>query len=121
MIETVTMAKVTSPGWQLALANAWWEEPSTLWLALGLALILAEIVIPQIFVIFLGVGAITVSGALHMGWVSTSKGAVACWIAASAALLWGLRDVLIRLAPTCPEPDTPPFEQEPPPDFEEDD
>lgn len=83
----------------LGLANAVWEEPTTLWLVVGLALVLAELLIPQLFVVFLGMGAIAVSGIIYLGWVDSPEAAVGVWVAASAALLWALRDVLMRLAP----------------------
>lgn len=98
-----TMARMWADvDWSLgifALSRAWWEEPTTLWLGLGLSLILAELVIPQLFVVFLGFGALAASTALHLGWVSSPEATVGVWVAASAALLWALRDSLLRIAP----------------------
>lgn len=92
-------APATTPPGIFALAQAWWEQPTTMWLGLGLALILAELVIPQLFVMFLGFGALAVSVGFYLGWVSSPEVAVGVWVAASAALLWALRDILMRMAP----------------------
>lgn len=81
----------------LALTRAWWEEPTTLWLGVGLSLILAEFVIPQLFVVFLGLGALAVSAAIYLGWISSPQAAVGVWVAASAALLWALRETLLGM------------------------
>lgn len=103
-------AHLASASGVLAVAPAWWEEPTTLWLGLGLSLILAELVIPQLFVVFLGFGAIAVSAAIYLDWVSSPEAAMGVWVAASAALLWALRDVLIRIAPPSAEAGNPDIE-----------
>lgn len=77
----------------------WMNQPALWWLAGGIALILAELVIPHLFVVFLGGAALIVAACVYFGLISNGPMAIALWIGASAVLLALLRKALLRLAP----------------------
>ena len=75
------------------------DQPATYWLILGVILLIAELVIPQLFVVFLGLGALLVAGLIYLEWVNHWEIALGLWIVLSAGLLLVLRSFLMRLAP----------------------
>lgn len=77
----------------------WMNEPALWWLVGGVALIIAELAIPHLFVVFLGGGAVIVAALLYAGLISNGPMAIALWIGISALLLALLRKALLRLAP----------------------
>ncbi len=72
-------------------------EPMYFWLGIGFALIIAEVLMGDLLLFFLGVGAVVVGGALWLG-VPTDYGApFVLYAALSALLLGGVRSRLSKL------------------------
>ena len=68
------------------------------WLAIGLILIFAELVIPGGVIVFLGGGGIVVAFALWMGWVTDWVDVLTLYFVSSLALLLSLRSLVMRFA-----------------------
>jgi membrane protein implicated in regulation of membrane protease activity len=68
------------------------------WLILGALLMLSELAIPGLVMIFLGAGAMIVSGLWYVGLLETWPWAILTWLSSSFVLLLGLRKALKRLA-----------------------
>lgn len=69
------------------------------WLVLGVVLILAELLLPGLVVVFLGVAALLVGGLAAFGLITGWTTAVAAWSVSSLALVLGLRSGAQRLLP----------------------
>ena len=66
-------------------------DPQTLWLIVGLVLIMVEFVVPGIIIVFFGIGAIITALTTWFGWTPELGGQMAVFAISSAALLFGLR------------------------------
>ncbi|WP_037469374.1 NfeD family protein [Shewanella marina] len=73
------------------------ENSSLIWAALGVLLMLAEIIIPGGIVIFLGIAAILVAGLLFIGIISGLPQSLICWFILSIVLLLVFRQVTQKL------------------------
>jgi len=69
---------------------------ATIWLVGGVALMLAEVLLPGGIVGFLGLGAIVVATLLYFGAIHGPAQAFAVWFIGSVALLFGLRGFVPR-------------------------
>ncbi len=69
------------------------------WLIGGGLLLLAELVLPGLVALFLGLAAIMVAGLRWLGLVDSLPAALASWMALSVALTLGLRRWMVRLMP----------------------
>lgn len=69
------------------------------WLILGLLLMAAELVLPGLVVVFLGLGALLVAGAVSLGWLAHPLNAGTAWFVTSLALVAGLRGIAKRWIP----------------------
>ena len=69
------------------------------WLILGGVLIVSELVVPGLVVVFLGVAALLVAGALHLGFIEHWIGSFTTWFVASLGLIVALRGAVQRLFP----------------------
>ena len=70
----------------------------SVWLVAGIVLILAELIIPGGIVVFLGLAALTVAGAVYLGFVVTWVNALTLFFVTSLALVISLRAFFIRYA-----------------------
>ena len=69
------------------------------WIALGAVLIVMELVVPGLIVVFLGMAAMLVAGALYLGWIQELQSAVMLWFVLSLGLVIFLRSFLEHLLP----------------------
>jgi len=69
------------------------------WIILGVALMLAELLVPGLVVLFFGVAALGVGGLVALGLIQTWTTAVGAWAVGSLALVLGLRSGAKRLLP----------------------
>jgi len=75
-------------------------DPFTIaWLVAGLVLVLAELVVPGLVVIFMGLSALGIAGLAAIGLVQTWAVAIPAWAAGSLGLVLGLRGGAQRLLP----------------------
>lgn len=75
------------------------ENPTFLWLCFGVVLMISEFVVPGLIVVFLGVAAVLVAGAQHLGWVSELPNALLLWFLLSLGMVLFLRSFLEALLP----------------------
>ncbi|MFT5212104.1 MAG: hypothetical protein ACI9CE_003846 [Flavobacterium sp.] len=68
------------------------------WLAIGLILMFAELIIPGGVIVFLGGGGIVVAFALWMGWVTDWVDVMTLYFISSLALLLSLRSLVMKFA-----------------------
>ncbi|MXR67862.1 NfeD family protein [Shewanella sp. JBTF-M18] len=73
------------------------SNPIFIWIAVGLVLMLAEIILPGGIVIFLGAACLVVAGALTLGWVEGFVQALTLWFITAIVLLLAFRQVTQRL------------------------
>ena len=66
-------------------------DPAVWWFIAGVALIVAEFVVPGLVVVFFGVGALLVSLLCWLGWVEQTSSQVLLFSLFSLVLLFGLR------------------------------
>ncbi len=69
------------------------------WLIGGALLVLAELVLPGLVALFLGLAAILVAGLRWLGLVESLPATLASWMGLSVALTFGLRRWMMRLMP----------------------
>lgn len=69
------------------------------WLVLGVALMLAELVLPGLISIFLGAAACLVAGMLALGILQSQVAALIAWLLIAIALVLALRSTLMRFFP----------------------
>ena len=69
-----------------------------LWLAVGLVLMFAELVIPGGIVVFLGGGGLIVAFAIWMGWVTDWVAVLTLYFISSLALIVALRSLVMKFA-----------------------
>jgi len=72
------------------------ETITWIWLGAGIALMIAEIVVPGFVVIFLGAAAVLVAGLRWIGLVEALTTSFGLWIALSVAMAVGLRSLVAR-------------------------
>lgn len=70
-----------------------------IWLGVGLLLIAAELALPGLVVVFLGLAALLVGGLRAVGLVEGLPASMGVWVLSSGALTLGLRGVLRRYLP----------------------
>lgn len=70
-----------------------------IWLGLGAALTLLELVMPGLVIIFFGASALLVGLASGLGLISTWPAALALWGVGSTGLIFGVRGGMKRLSP----------------------
>ncbi|GEM_PF-250420 len=70
------------------------------WLYLGLALVLAEVILPGLISVFVGMGAFTVALFLHFNWIESVSSQVIAWLSASLVYIFSLRLVVMRYYPS---------------------
>ncbi|MCL1143739.1 NfeD family protein [Shewanella gaetbuli] len=74
------------------------ENPITVWVCLGIILMLSEIVIPGGIVILLGSACLIVAGALGVGIIEGIAQSLTLWFISSMVLLLSFRHITQRLA-----------------------
>lgn len=75
------------------------EMITYLWLVLGVLLVLAELVVPGLVVVFLGIAALMVAAAIGAGWLEGWLEILTAWFISSLVLIFSLRNVLARFLP----------------------
>lgn len=73
------------------------ENPLLIWLATGLLLMLAELVIPGGIVVFLGAACLVVAGAWQMALIDSWPQAMTLWFISSLVLLLVFRNITQKL------------------------
>lgn len=74
-------------------------EISSIWLIVGIVLILLELLLPGGIVFFLGLGAVLVSALLYAGLIEGWIQAFTVWFIGSLTLLFALRGVVQKFIP----------------------
>ncbi len=74
-------------------------DTAWIWLVLGAVLIVMELVVPGLIVVFLGIAALLVAGALYLGWIAELQTALMLWFLLSLGMVIFLRSFLERLLP----------------------
>jgi membrane protein implicated in regulation of membrane protease activity len=69
------------------------------WLAAGGVLMAAELAVPGLVVVFLGLAAVLVGLGRWAGWWTSAMGSLTAWFVLSLALLVGLRALVARWLP----------------------
>ena len=67
-----------------------------IWMGVGLFLMLSELLIPGGIVVFLGVSAMIVSGAVYLGWITTATNALIAWFIISIVFMFTLRSLFMK-------------------------
>lgn len=70
------------------------------WLVFGSILMLLELLLPGLVVVFVGLGAITVSVALKLGYVDQLTSQITLWFISSLVYVFTLRMAVLRFYPT---------------------
>jgi hypothetical protein len=70
------------------------------WLIFGVILIFAEILLPGLVSVFVGLGAITVSALLHYGYIDNLPSQLTTWFVSSTLYIFTLRLLVMRYYPS---------------------
>ena len=69
------------------------------WAVFGLTLIFAELILPGLVVVFLGIAALLVSLGIYMGWINSVVEMMLYWFVVSIFLIVTLRELFAKFAP----------------------
>jgi inner membrane protein len=72
---------------------------SEFWLFLGIALMLAEIILPGLVVLFIGMGSVTVAGLIYFGYLNDLSDQILVWFGASLVYIFSLRFLFLKFVP----------------------
>ena len=67
-----------------------------IWMSVGLFLMLSELLVPGGIVVFLGVSAMIVSGAIYLGWITSVTNALITWFIISIIFMFTLRSLFMK-------------------------
>ncbi len=70
------------------------------WLGLGIVLVLAEMLLPGLVSVFVGMGALTVAALIHYQYVDSIAGQFIAWFLSSIAYIFSLRLLAMKYYPT---------------------
>ena len=70
------------------------------WLWFGAILMVAELLLPGLVVVFVGLGAVTVAGLLHLGFIESLAAQFSTWFISSMVYTLTLRTLIVRFLPT---------------------
>ena len=71
-------------------------QPWLIWMIFGLTMMVAELVIPGGIIVFLGISAMVVSGAIYMGWITSVTYALITWFITSIIFMLFLRSLFMK-------------------------
>ena len=71
-------------------------QPWLIWMSLGIALMVAELLVPGGIVVFLGISAMVVSMAIYVGWISSVTYALLTWFITSIVFMLFLRSLFMK-------------------------
>ena len=71
-------------------------QPWLIWMSLGIALMVAELIVPGGIVVFLGISAMVVSLAIYVGWISSITYALLTWFITSIIFMLFLRSLFMK-------------------------
>ena len=71
-------------------------QPWLIWMSVGLFLMLSELLVPGGIVVFLGVSAMIVSGAVYLGWITSVTNALITWFIISIIFMFTLRSLFMK-------------------------
>ncbi|MGI5860902.1 MAG: NfeD family protein [Myxococcales bacterium] len=74
------------------------ETITWIWLVGGIALMLAELIVPGAVVVFLGAAAVLVAGARWLGLIESLMSSFTAWFVLSLAMIIGLRSLVGRFS-----------------------
>ncbi len=75
------------------------ETPLKIWILFGVILIFAEFFVPGLVTIFLGLGALTVAGLLHLKYIDSIAAQFSAWFIISTVYIFSLRILVMRYYP----------------------
>lgn len=70
------------------------------WLSFGAALVFAELLLPGLVSVFVGLGALTVAGLLHFGYIEHLSAQLTTWFVSSTVYIFSLRLLIMRFYPS---------------------
>ena len=70
------------------------------WLGFGIALVLAEAILPGLVSIFVGMGALTVAALLHYHYIDSIASQFIAWFVSSIGYIFSLRLLAMKYYPT---------------------
>ena len=76
------------------------DSAFTFWLVFGLVLVFAEMILPGLVSVFVGLGALTVAGLLHFNHIENLTAQLGVWFASSTVYIFSLRLLVIRFYPS---------------------
>lgn len=71
----------------------------SVWAGLGIVLMMLELLLPGLVVVFVGLGAVSVAGMLHLGWIESLPAQFSAWFATTLLYTFTLRVAIVRLYP----------------------
>lgn len=74
-------------------------QQSLVWLIVGVVLIAAELLLPGLISVFLGLAALVVAALIHFGFVASASMAILTWVVVSVVLVLTLRSSLMKFFP----------------------
>lgn len=74
--------------------------PLQIWLTIGLLLVFAELLLPGLVSVFLGLGALTVALLLHLNHVDSLAGQLVAWFVSSTFYIFSIRLLVMRYYPS---------------------
>ena len=76
------------------------EAAFQIWLGFGLLCVIAELLIPGLVIIFIGLGSFTVALGMHLGMVTTASSQIITFFCSSIIYLFTLRVLVIHFFPS---------------------
>lgn len=73
---------------------------ATHWIWLGGVLVIAELLLPGLVVVFVGLGALTVALGMHLMYIESIPQQLITWFASSTLYLFSLRQLVVRYYPS---------------------
>jgi membrane protein implicated in regulation of membrane protease activity len=70
------------------------------WLVFGVVLVVAEVLLPGLVSVFVGLGALTVAGLLHFNYIDSVVSQLLTWFVSSTVYIFSLRLLVMRYYPT---------------------